>query len=518
LMLFSMIVSTTPAFAAIPVDLSKPNILAFRALAPTLEAYQQSTDFNHTTHIHMKQMYHGYPVWGANGIKHLPSKNTSGNRIVGHAYLALDADLRDTPNDVFNPTQARNAISTATQLAANEYTQTIPTQKSEASLMIYVDQNNKAHWVFYISLSLPHAKPVYILDAQSLHVYQSWNEFKTSALENVNGGGIGGNIKMGKLIYDSLVGDLISFPIKRDAILKLCYLQNDIATVKDSRTHLNITFACANTDAEHNNVYWSNVNDMANDGYSPDVDAIYGITFIQKMYQDWYGFAAISENNKPAPVTVYTHVDMDNASWEGKVNGEWRIELGDGGDIKYPSTAIGVIAHEIAHGFTQQHSGLVYAEESGGLNESFSDMADQAAQYYAYGKNNWMHDAEITKAEGRALRYLDQPSKDCYDLKQPGKSCSIDKMSQYYKGLNVHYSSGIFNHVFYLIGTANGWNAKKTFDVMLKANSDYWIPNTTFAEAACGVISATKDYQYDLTAVLHAFEEVGVDTQNCATS
>jgi pseudolysin len=193
--------------------------------------------------------------------------------------------------------------------------------------------------------------------------------------------------------------------------------------------------------------------------------------------------------------------------------------LGDGGVVKYPSTAIGVIAHEIAHGFTEQHSNLVYDAQSGGLNESFSDMSDQAAQYYAYnGKNNWMHDAEITKAEGRALRYLDQPSKDCYGVKTPGVNCSIDHVSQYSDHTDVHYSSGIFNRVFYLIGTAKGWNARKTFNVMVKANTDYWTPNTTFSEAACGVINAAKDYKYNLNAVMRAFDVVGVDTGKCQTS
>jgi pseudolysin len=509
-LLFIILVCSSPAFSAIPVDLSKPNITA--AKAPALEAYQQSTDFNHTTHIRMKQMYNGYPVWGATGVKHINAAHTKMN---GRAYLALDADLRGTPDFIFGEAQTQNALAAAIKLATDEYTQTIEPTKKSPSLIVYIDENNKAHWAFYVSLKLPHAKPIYILDAQSLQVYKSWNEFKTSALENADGGGIGGNIKMGKIIYDGLAGHLSQFPIKRDTEMKLCYLQNDIVTVKDSRTNKNVTYPCTAPSSEHNNIFWGDVKDTVNDGYSPDVDAIYGITFIQKMYQDWYGIAPITENGKPVAVTAYTHVDEDNASWDGKENGEWRIELGDGGSVKYPSTAIGVIAHEMGHGFTEQHSNLVYSEQSGGLNESFSDMADQAAQYYAYGKNNWMHDAEITKAEGRALRYLDQPSKDCYGTRKPGQSCSIDNMSQYNKSVDVHYSSGIFNHVFYLIGTADGWNAKKTFDVMLKANSDYWTPNTTFAEAACGVLSATKDYQYDLTAVMHAFKEVGVDTRAC---
>jgi pseudolysin len=507
------IATSAPVFAAIPVDLSKPNLGFTQAMDMKMGA--SSTDLNKTTHVRMKQLFNGYPVWGADGVKHIPQSPGGRVSMNGHAYLQLEADLRGTPAEVFSASQAEAALTAAVKHIGDDYHQSVAPANGHAALMVYVDGSNRAHWAFYVSVNLPNAKPVYILDAVSFHVYKSWNDFKTSApvvsLERVSGGGVGGNVKMGVLIYDGLEGNLSAFPLLRDPLQRICYLQNETVTVKDAKGI--VSFPC---DTLHNNVYWNTVLDTANGGYSPNNDAIYGITFIKQMYLDWYGIAPITENGKPVAVTVYTHINMDNASWEGKVGNEWQIRLGDGGVIKYPSTAIGVIAHEIGHGFTEQHSDLVYAEQSGGLNESFSDMADQAAQFYAYhGNNNWLHDAEITKADGRALRYLEQPSRDCYGVKTPGVNCSIDDMSQYRETTDVHYSSGIFNRVFFLIGTADGWNAKKTFDVMVKANQDYWIPNTTFAEAACGVIQATKDYQYDLAAVLHAFDVVGVSTAAC---
>ena len=101
---------------------------------------------------------------------------------------------------------------------------------------------------------------------------------------------------------------------------------------------------------------------------------------------------------------------------------------------------------------------------------------------------------------------MDEPTKD-------GKS--ISHMKDYNDSLNVHYSSGIFNKAFYLMGSAEGWNTKKAFDVMVKANMDYWTANSTFAEAACGILSATSDYKYDATAVLSALKQVGLDDSQC---
>lgn len=502
-----------------------------------IEEVNRSIDFNQTLHIRVRQTYAGYPVWGADGVVHMlhaksdkqalismtDSATNADTSMNGHLYQDIDADLRNTSAHLLSENQAKKALDAAISISRQKYGQSYQSSDSQSQLMVYMDKDNKAHWAYYISFNFSPvqsnfrlAKPVFILDAESFKIYRSWNNVKTSALENVDGGGVGGNKKMGVLIYDGMPGHQDKIPMQRDASANICYLQNDDVIIKDSRSKNIVSFNCAAKDPEHNNVYWNTLKDQANDGYSPNTDAMYAITFMKKMYKDWYGIAPITENGKPISVTAYTHIDMDNASWDGKVNGVWTIELGDGGTVKYPSTAIGVVAHEVAHGFTEQHSNLIYDLQSGGLNESFSDMADQAAQYYAFnGKNNWMHDAEITKAEGRALRYLDQPSKDCYGQGTPGQTCSIDHFSQYTENTDVHYSSGLFNRVFYLIGTSPNWDARKTFNVMIQANMHYWTPDTTFADAACGVIKATQDYKYSEEAVVNAFKVVGVSTSHC---
>lgn len=341
--------------------------------------------------------------------------------------------------------------------------------------------------------------------------------FSSHFIDVVPGGGVGGNLKIGQLNYDGQPGHQSSFMVERDPLLRLCYLRNGDVIVKDNRTSALVSYACTDMDSEHNDVFWNTLDDSVNGGYSPNNDTIAAITFLKNMYRSWYLLEPLkNEDGKAVTVTVYTHVTMDNATWEGKKGNEWVMRLGDGGNVKYPSTAIGVVAHELAHGVTEQNSNLIYAGQSGGLNESFSDMADQAAQYYAFdGKNNWMHDAEIMKADGKALRYLDKPSRDCGETGVPGKTCSIDHISQYLDTTNVHYSSGIFNRIFYLIGTAPGWDAKKTFDIMLQANRFYWTANTSFDEAACGVLQAARDYQYDTSAVNHAFKVVGINASRC---
>jgi Zn-dependent metalloprotease len=141
-------------------------------------------------------------------------------------------------------------------------------------------------------------------------------------------------------------------------------------------------------------------------------------------------------------------------------------------------------------------------------------MADKAVEFKVYGKNNWQIDPELLKEGGRLLRWMDDPTQDCNGRK-PGDKCSIAHMQDYYEGLNVHFSSGVFNKAFYLLANSAGWDTKKAFEVMTQANMHYWTATTTFSQAACGVIKATQDYKYDVKNVVNAMNEVGVDTSKC---
>jgi Zn-dependent metalloprotease len=81
--------------------------------------------------------------------------------------------------------------------------------------------------------------------------------------------------------------------------------------------------------------------------------------------------------------------------------------------------------------------------------------------------------------------------------------------------MDNHYSSGILNKAFYLIGTTPDWDAKKAFAILVQANQFYWTPTTTFADAACGIMQATQDLKYDTNVVSKALSDVGLNIQPC---
>lgn len=512
---------STTSFAAIPVDLRHQSLPALKSLntlkvakdqESTFETVKSVTDFTKTKHLRVKQKYNGYPVWGGDAAIH-------GNKMNGTIYQGLAADLQNTPPHIFQPAQAEKALQFATQQVNN---QTVISSKKQ--LMVYVDKDNKAHWAFLITLKTKAkralAEPIYILDANTFAIYEHWNNLKT--LDDVQAGGLGGNYH-NTWIYDfvdntgagkKFGSHLPALNIKRDATTNMCLMQNDDVTIKDARDSKVMQFACSEVDPTHKNLYWNEHMDEANGAHSPANDVLYNASQIKNMYSDIANTPMlVDDNGNPLMLTFNIHVDMENASWS---DGTLEMYIGDGGDTFFPLTSIDVIAHELSHGFTSQNSDLVYQGQSGGLNEAFSDMASQAAVSYAnIGYISWHIGDQIMKdSDADGFRFMDNPRRDCIGQ---GKAyeCSIDNAKNYYDGLDVHHSSGVFNKAFYLLSTSPNWTINKAFKVMVQANQRYWLPRSNFQEAACGVKDATRDFGYDTETVVKVMSQVGLDIAKC---
>ena len=48
----------------------------------------------------------------------------------------------------------------------------------------------------------------------------------------------------------------------------------------------------------------------------------------------------------------------------------------------YLSGALDIVAHELTHGVTEFTSNLIYRNESGALNEAFSDMMGTSVEFF----------------------------------------------------------------------------------------------------------------------------------------
>ena len=95
---------------------------------------------------------------------------------------------------------------------------------------------------------------------------------------------------------------------------------------------------------------------------------------------------------------VHYSKNYENAYWDGS-----SMTFGDGKNTFYPLVSLDVSSHEIAHGFTEFNSNLAYYGQSGGMNEAFSDMAGEAAEFYAKNTNDFLVGAEIFKQAAGAI-------------------------------------------------------------------------------------------------------------------
>lgn len=485
-------------------------------------------------HVRVQQEYMGYPVWGGDAVWHIanahalkkaPLSMLSQKKVTlsGNLYQSLDQDLRDNPAAIFTAEQAAKAKQAMLVAYEQKIGKKVEASQQQAEAMVYVDKDNRAHFAYKVSFfvepiaeGLTPTLPTYLVDAKTLQIFEEWNDLHTATVDKVLAGGYGGNTKTGQFTYDGSTGNLPALNITRDAATQTCYLENDIARVKRRRMSglgniVVMSYPCATRDPKHNNVYWNDLYDQTGTAYSPANDVLYISDVVHDMFQDWYHAPVIAINGEPRAITFVLHYTMSNAIYAGGV-----LSVGDGlSGTFHPFSTRDIITHEMSHGFTDQYSKLVYSGQSGGINESFSDLTAKALQFYLTGTNDWNFAADVMVQKGDlALRYMDRPSKDC-EGRSRRLRCSVDSMQEYKAGMDPHQSAAIFNQVFYLWATSPGWDTRRVHHVAVTANMHYWTSKSTFSEAACGMLSAAQDLGYSTAAPISAFQKVGVDITSC---
>jgi uncharacterized repeat protein (TIGR02543 family) len=447
-----------------------------------LKLIRSRVDFNRVTHYRYQQTYMDIPVWGMDSVVSIGPSNQV-VRLHGTMALDIPTDVKGIPKTL-NP---QGALKKMKEKHKGKDKNAIWNFENETyGTYIYVDQKNKAYLCYAVSFFADNEKGnpsrmVYLINAKTGKVIHSYDN-----LQFADGVGPGGNLKIGYYYYGT---DYPAFGVAANG--STCTM--DFADCKS----VNLNHGTSGT-TPYSYTCYENTFKEINGAYSPINDAQYFGQVVYDMYQDWYSTPVL-----PFQLMMRVHysTNYENAFWNGS-----SMTFGDGYTTFHPLVCLDVSAHEVAHGFTENHSNLTYSGQSGGINESYSDMAGEAAEYYSRGTNDFMCGYDIFKAAGQALRYL-------YDPPLDGQS--IDHVDDYYSGMDVHYSSGVFNKAYYLIASSPGWNTRMAFDIFTKANMDYWGPSTNFQQGAEGAQDAAADYGYSCTAVRDAFAQVGI-TLVCA--
>jgi hypothetical protein len=211
---------------------------------------------------------------------------------------------------------------------------------------------------------------------------------------------------------------------------------------------------------------------------------------------------------------VHVGVNYANAFWNGAF-----MSYGDGRN-RNPFTQIQIVGHELTHGVTQHTASLIYAYESGALNESFSDIFGMTIGYWA----------GITKSDGSMIWKIISR-----DLADPNSTHQPDTyLGKYWKtggsdNGGVHTNSQVQNHWYYILCEGesgvndNGQEydvepigIEKARDIAYRTLVYYLFPGTQYYDARNASLQATADLygrcSEEYKTVANAWYAVGVGT------
>jgi bacillolysin len=198
----------------------------------------------------------------------------------------------------------------------------------------------------------------------------------------------------------------------------------------------------------------------------------------------------------------------------------------------YLAGSLDVAAHELTHGVTESSSGLIYLNESGALNEAFSDIMGTSVEFFYQPVGPGLGQADFLIGEDSIRAPSSAGLVGIRSMVNPFAFGDPDHYSIRYTGSGdnggVHINAGIATHAFYLainggtnrvsglpvtgVGIANIEQMEKVF---YRAFVFLMPANATFATARAVTIQAARDLYGPtgpvVNAVTQAWTAVGVN-------
>lgn len=446
---------------------------------PTAElAVRQSrVDERGVTHIRFNQLYRGVPVFEGEAISHVGPKGDVTVTSALRSGLSVDTTPRLAQPEAGEKALDFVGATGRNQILANDL-QVLPSDRTGSEHLVW-------HVVVFVENKFDETSQTDVfIDAHDGSLVWSFDSLESSAA-----------VGTGKTMY---VGDQ---SIDTDSASGTYSLTDDTRGggnyTCDQR---NRTGGRCNSITSSSNVFGNNVKDNSNRA-TAGADAHYGLQATWDYYANMFGRNGINGAGRKTYSRVHYGNNYQNAFWS---NSCFCMTYGDGGSTFYPLVSIDVAGHEMSHGVMSTEANLTYSGESGGLNESNSDIFGTMVEYavgssldvpdYWIGeriyKSNWSSGGTVY-TQTKALRYMDDPHKD-----GTSPACWSSSLGS----LDVHYSSGPNNHMFYLLaegGTSkcnsnsvSGIGRDKAARIWYKAITDYMTSSTNYHGARTAALSA----------------------------
>ena len=386
-------------------------------------------DRDGTEHVRMNRTYAGLPVVGGDLVLH--SRN--GQVVDVSGTLSTEARPSLQPS-----LTADNAMA----IASADFHGTIRDVSSKG-LVVYArnEQPVLAHEIRVrgVSTEQGDADMRYFVDAHDGRVLDNWNIIQTAAATGTGKSLFLGNVTLNT---DSTATGYRLVDTTRGS----GNTRNGGGSVIDSVYNT----AAIMTDTD--NIWGTNTESSVQSSAS---DAHFGVAKTWDFYKNTFARSGIYNDGVGVKSIVNVMFYLsdgisttgNNAGWYGAPYKF--MAYGKGSSTWYPVVALDVAGHEMSHGVTEATAGLVYSSESGGLNEANSDILGSMVEFYAANASDagdYLIGEKVMRSGG-ALRSMFSPNSD---------GSSADCWYSTVGSLNVHYSSGVGNHFYYLLaeGTA----------------------------------------------------------------
>lgn len=490
-----------------------------------LRKAQSDTVLEGAAHERYDQYFRGVRVFGGDVTRQLRRGVTESIFGTVHSGIAI------SPDPTFSEDDARAALSKLS--TAGEF----PAQRSIELVVLPTEEGTyRLTWRAHVwsEKGWMHT----FLDAHTGTVVLQYNDLQTQSAVGT-GTGVLGDSK--KISTRSLAGRYYADDELRPPVLITYDMQGNLFRTE---TYLDGLYTPATGDvANDDNNVWT---DAAN------VDAHVHLGWTYDYYFRRFGRRGLDDRD--APVYAVTHPvrrsDLEtlpesaatfviNAFWCGGCgpSGQGAMVFGEGlppgyvltasgQTVDYMSGALDVVSHELTHGLTEYSSNLHYRNESGALNESFSDMLAVGAEFQYQTAGSGTRQADYLIGED-----VIRPG-GVRSLANPGAFGDPDHYSQRFRGPEdfggVHINSGIPNHAFYLaieggtnrtsglavqgVGAANREQIEKVF---YRAFVYLLTSDATFSSARAATIQSARDLYGSGSpaerAVVQAWTAVGVN-------
>lgn len=400
--------------------LKTPNKISFKQIS----IYNDKIGFSN---IKFQQLYDNIPI--NNAVFTLHAKNNkiisiSGNiftdiKVVSNAVITVESAIDIAKNKM-------NAISYKWEIQSEEKQLKLETKNSNATyypspnLQIFFTKSGEFKQVYNLTIysHKPIDKKEYFIDASTGNVLDIRQKLYAA---DINGTAVTKYSGNQTITADSYSG---SYRLRETG------RGNGIETY-NCGTGTSYGAATDFTDADN---YWNNFNAQLDEAAT---DAQWASEKTYDFFFNNFGFNSI--DNAGFKLINYVHYDVSygNAFWDGT-----RMTYGDGSSA--PFTTVDIAGHEVAHGLTEFNAGLIYQDESGALNEGYSDIFGTAIEFYAKpSAANWT----IAEDLGSAFRSLQNPNA----FGDPDTYLGTNWYTGTGDNGGVHTNSQVIGHWFYLL-------------------------------------------------------------------